>query len=177
MLALVVHYTHELFSFSKLYTTKIQARTLPPWVGFNFLTEVINSWRSLSMFCVLWNYNVKPLCGRDRCPRADIGLDKVPERLISRSSSKSILGGVGRAGLWLLFRWSGGRVCGLLLYSNILPSSEKLELILILLCRVGGGEVERSEPLAHELESSKLDASLVSLFFLLRPHSILFWTL
>ena len=43
MLALVVHYTHELFSFSKLYTTKIQARTLPPWVGFNVLTEVINS--------------------------------------------------------------------------------------------------------------------------------------
>lgn len=107
---------------------------------------------------------MNPLCGRDRCPRADNGLDKVPEQLISRSSSKSCLGGVGRAGRWLLFRLSGGRVRGRLLYSNILPSSEKLELILILLCRVGGGDVERSEPLAHELESSKLDASLVSLF-------------
>lgn len=117
---------------------------------------------------------MNPLCGRDLCPRADIGLDNLLEQLISRSSSKSNFGGVGLKDRWVLLRLSGGRVRGRLLNSNILLSSEELELILILLCRVGGGEVERSDPLAQELESSKLDPSLVSLFCRLKPHSIRF---
>lgn len=117
------------------------------------------------------NYSVKPLCGRDLCPRADIGLDNLLAQSISPSSSKSIFGGVGLNGRCVLLRLSGGKVRGRLLNSNIFPSSEKLE---ILLCRVGGGDVERSEPLAQELESSKLDPSLVSLFCRLNPNSIRF---
>lgn len=122
------------------------------------------------------NYSVKPRWGRDRCPLAVLGLDNLPaESTISRSSSKSNLGGVALQGRCALFRFNGGKVRGRLLNSNILLlSSEKLD---ILLCRVGGGDEERSEVLVQELESSKLDPSLVSLFCRLKPNSIRFWTL
>lgn len=103
---------------------------------------------------------------------ADMGLDNLLAQLISLSSSKSNLGGVGRQGRCVLLRFKGGRVRGRLLNSNIFPpSSEKLETLL---CREGGGEVERSDELAQELESSKLDPSLVTLFWRLKPISIRF---
>lgn len=147
------------------------------WVGFNVFIEVINLWWFFLMFCVFWNYNVKFFCGCDCCFCVDIGFDKVLEWFIFCFLLKLILGGVGWVGLWFLFWWSGGRVCGLLLYLNILLLFEKFELILILLCCVGGGEVERLELFVYELELLKLDVLFVSFFFFFRLYLIFFWML